>query len=191
MALSIRNIVMRLIIPILAFLIFITLLVVGKIGEASFCFLVAGNALLGLVLHGFGRLQELDLKNLRVVLREIKETKSELLVREERLKSVVIPLVQIMAYTGASEGRWSSSDSAALKRQWYKKKVADLIESLGFSSEEADEAKKFFEKYEEIDRLFAGRGALQTTDPDYPEVKERIASLSSEINAMIAKDLER
>jgi len=58
---------------------------------------VAATALLGLVLHGFCRLQELDLKNLRLVLREIEQTKKELFVREGKLKAIAIPLAQIIA----------------------------------------------------------------------------------------------
>ena len=58
---------------------------------------MAATALLGLVLHGFGRLQELDLKNLRLVLREIEQTKKELFVREGKLKAIAIPLAQIIA----------------------------------------------------------------------------------------------
>lgn len=85
---------MPLAISTITFLVFTTLLLFGKIGEATYCFLVASAALLGLVLHGFSRLQELDLKNLRLVLREIEQTKNELFVQEEKLKAIVVPLAQ-------------------------------------------------------------------------------------------------
>ena len=181
---------MPLAISTVAFITFTTLLWLGNIGEASFSFLVAATALFGLVLHGFSRLQELDLKNLRLVLREIKETKQELFVREEKLKSIIVPLVHLLAYTGAAEGRWTERETAALKHQWYKKKLFMLIESLDFNSQEAIEARKFIEKYDEIDRLFAGRGALQTTDPDYPQVKNRIDLLNQEIKDMLKRDID-
>ena len=45
------------------------------------------------------------------------------------------------------------------------------------------------EKYEEIDKLFAGRGALNTTDPDYAEVKVKIELVSDQINEMLRKDI--
>src|SRR5437899_7686297 len=79
-----------------AFGIFTYLLWLRHIGEASYCFLVALTAMLGLVLHGFSRLQEFDLKNLRLVLREIRQTKEELFVREEKLKAIALPLAQII-----------------------------------------------------------------------------------------------
>ena len=118
-----------------------------EVGEASFAFLAAGTALVGLVLHGFARLQEFDLKNLRIVLRELKETKQELFVREERLKSVALPLVQILAYQGAASGRWGSAKGDAASRAWYKAKIATLIEALGADSDEARGNRKFIDKY--------------------------------------------
>lgn len=180
---------MAIVISSVAFITFTTLLWLGKIGEVSFSFLIAATALFGLVLHGFGRLQELDLKNLRLVLREIKETKEELFVREEKLKSIVVPLVHLLAYAGVAEGRWSEAESILLKRQWYKKKLATLVESLGFAPHEIAEARKFVEKYDEIDRLFAGRDGLKTTDPDYLEVVAKIEAISQEINDMLRKEI--
>ena len=180
---------MPLLISTIVFVTMIALLWVGKLGEVSFTFLVAATALFGLVLHGFGRLKELDLKNLRVVLREIKVVKEEIFVREEKLKSIVTTLVHVLAYSGAVEGRWSDSESSSLKRQWYRKKLNILIETLGLSAEERAEAKKFMEKYEEIDKLFAGRGALNTTDTDYADVKAKIELVSEQIREMLRKDI--
>ena len=57
-------------------------------------------------------------------------------------------------------------------------------------SAEAQEAKKFIEKYDEIDRLFAGRGALKTTDPDYEQVKAQVELLNEQILEMLRKDTE-
>ena len=173
----------------IAFAIFTALLVFGRIGEASYCFLVATATLLGLVLHGFGRLQELDLKNLRVVLREIEQTKKELFVREEKLRQIALPLAQIIALTGASEGRLGSRESWAIKRAWYKQKLQALINALGLSSSETAETQKYTEKYAEFDSAFGSRESLQTSDPDYPEVKQKLESLSAELLEMMKADL--
>lgn len=182
---------MALLISSIAFVVFTALLLLGNLGEASYAFLIAATALFGLVLHGFDRLKELDLKNLRVTLRELQETKKELFVREEKLKSVAIPLAQIVAFTGASEGRMGDKEIFSAKRKWYKRKLEDLISALDFNSEEEKEAKKFVEKYEEIDKLFAGRGALNINDPDYKQVKEDIENLSNEITSLLNEDAKK
>jgi hypothetical protein len=180
-----------LVIAVVAFAIFTALLWTKHIGEASYCFLAAATALLGLVLHGFGRLQELDLKNLRLVLREIEQTKKELFVREEQLKAIAIPLAQILALSGASEGRLGNRETWSLKREWYRKKLQQLIEALQLSSAEAAETRKYTEKYAEIDQLFKEREALQTTDPDYEEVKAKLEALSADLWDMMRTDLVR
>lgn len=172
-----------------AFTAFTTLLLLARIGEASYCFLVAATALLGLVLHGFGRLQELDLKNLRLVLREIEQTKKELFVREEKLKAIAIPLTQIIALSGASEGRLGSRESWAVKREWYRQKVQSLVNALELSSAESLETEKYTNKYAELDRIFGKRDGLKATDRDYAEVKEKLEALSAELLEMMKADL--
>lgn len=180
---------MPLAISTVAFIVFTLLLCLGRIGEVSYCFLVAASALLGIVLHGFGRLQELDLKNLRVVLRELQQTKQELYVREERLKAIALPLAQIIALTGASEGRLGSKESWGIKRSWYKSKIASLISVLDLSTVESAEAIKYSGKYEEIDRALEERDALLTSDPDYEQTKAKLNKLSDELQEMMQADI--
>ena len=146
---------MALLVSSIAFAIFTGLLWLGRIGEAAYCFLVAAAALLGLVLHGFGRLQELDLKNLRLVLREIEQTKKELFVREEKLKQIAVPLARILALTGASEGRLGNREYWAVKREWYRRKIDELVAALELSADEAAETQKYMQKYLEIDKSWA------------------------------------
>jgi hypothetical protein len=181
---------MALVVSTLCFLVFTALLWLGRIGEASYCFLVAATALLGLVLHGFGRLQELDLKNLRLVLREIDQAKQELFVREARLKNVALALAQVLAFTGASEGRLSSVESVRAKRAWYRKKLSDLAFALELSAEESAALRRYLDKYEEIDKTIGDSGALLTTDPDYAAKKDKLQRLSQELVAMLEKEAE-
>ena len=178
-------------IAVTAFLLFTVLLWLGRLGEASYCFLVSAAILLGIVLHGFGRLQELDLKNLRLVLREIDQTKKELFVREERIKSIVVPLAQIMAFTGASEGRWGSTETAKIKRKWYRRKLQELVEQLDLSPNEATEIHKYMDKYDQIDLAIGDREALQTTDSDYAEIATKLKSLSADLNIMLSGDVNK
>lgn len=170
---------------------FTALLVLGYVGEASYVLLVAGTALVGLVLHGFGRLQEIDLKNLKLVLRELKETKEELFVKQQQLKSLATPLAQIIAFSSAAEGRMTSKEFFALRAKWYRKKIKELVDALGIEYSEALETRKYLEKYEEIDKTLGTREGLQTTDPDYQAVKQRLAKLNEELNEMLRADIEK
>lgn len=180
-----------LILSLVALAVFTILLMLGHIGEAAYCFLVAASALFGLVLHGFARLQELDLKNLRVVLRELQQTKQDMVVYEERLKAIALPLLQAMAYTGAAEGRMGSAESFAAKRQWYKRKLADLSAALNLSVTEAAEARKYTDKYDEIDRVLEASHATNVGDPNHVETKEMLKRLSGELDQMLRADAAR
>ena len=172
------------------FIVFNALLYISKIGEASYCFLIASAALVGLVLHGFDRLKELDLKNLRIVLRELKDTKHELFVREEKLKSVALPLAQIAALTGVSEGRLGSKETWAAKRKWYRSKIEELIASLPLNAEETLEAKKYIEKYTALDELLADRNNLKASDPGYAKIVAKLEIMNQELLDMLKSDVD-
>lgn len=177
------------VIPVVASIAFTALLCFGRIGEASYCFLLAASALLGLVIHGFGRLQELDLKNLRLVLRELHETKQELFVREEQLKKIALPLAKVIALTAATEGRINDRETHEAKRAWYGRRVEELVEALALNSTDAKEAKKYLEKYAEFDRTIGVRPGLSTADPDYAEAKAKLESISVELLTMLKSDV--
>jgi hypothetical protein len=189
--LSTREHSMPLAVSAISFAIFTALLWLGRIGEVSYCFLVAAAAMLGLVLHGFGRLQELDLKNLRLVLREIEQTKKELFVREEKLKSIAVPLAQIIALTGASEGRMGNRESWDVKREWYRQKLQALVNALELSSGEEAEIRKYMDKYAEFDRTMGEREVLATSDPDHKQVKAKLELLSAELLHMMKSDVSK
>jgi hypothetical protein len=168
---------------------FTSLLVLHYISEASYCFLVAATALFALVLHSLGRLQELDLKNLKLTLRQIAHAKQELFVREEQLKAVLVPLAQMLMFSNVAEGRWGSPEGAKLRRQWYGLRLKAIIDGGGVTAEQIGDAQKFVKKYEEIDGILARREGLKTTDADYPEAKARLEQLSKEIDDMLRQDV--
>lgn len=181
---------MPILIALPAFIVFTMLLVFGKVGEASYCFLVAATVLLGLVLHGFGRLRELDLRSLRLVLRDIEVTKQELFVREEQLKRIAVPLAQVMALSGASEGRFGDEKSWSAKRSWYRAKIQALVDAIGLSPSEATETFKYSDMYDQIDRLLEGRGGLMTSDTDYEVVSAKLTALAEELRSMMEADVQ-
>ena len=83
------------IIAIIGVAFFTTLLILNEINQPTYCFLIALVALITIVIFGFHRLQELDLKNLRVTLREIKATQKEIFAKEEDLKKTALLMSQI------------------------------------------------------------------------------------------------
>jgi hypothetical protein len=163
------------------------LLVLGFIGQMAYCFLLALTALLVLVVSGFGRLKELDIRQMRLVLHEMKETQKDIFVREERLKAIAIPLAQMLAYSGVSQGRFSSKKGWVATRQWYRRKLEDFSSALDASPSERAEISKYLARYTEIDSILSD-GSLTTNDPDYQAKKIRVDQLSAEIESMLIAD---
>jgi hypothetical protein len=171
---------------------FITaLLVLGHIGEVSYSFLFALITLISIVVQLFPRLKELDLKNLKLVLAEIKDTKAELYAREEDLKSISHIILLVLSYSTVTQGRWGSTKSIDLQKQWFQQKIEQLTDALQYSNDEKKEITKYISKYNEYDSLMKGRGALKTSDPDYKETKEKLEIISNEILEMLQEDVSK
>jgi hypothetical protein len=183
---------MPLLISILSFSTFTTLLVLGYIGQTAYSFLAVSAALVGIVLHGFGRLNEIDFKNLKLTLRELREAKEELSVKQEQLNILAIPLVQLIALSSIGEGRLLNKESIHLRRKWYKKKIQELVDAFGIGSNAAEDIRKILTKYEKIDDFFASHGGqLQATDPDYESASKQLETLRNDVNGMLKTDIEK
>jgi len=64
------------------------LLAYGKIGEVTFAGVFAISALVGVALHGFARLQSINLKELTVIFRQFEAAKSELIQVTKELEKM-------------------------------------------------------------------------------------------------------
>jgi len=56
----------------------ISLLFIEKIGEATFLVMLGGTAVVSIVLHGFSRLKEVSLRELKVTLSEVRQAQEKL-----------------------------------------------------------------------------------------------------------------
>ncbi len=179
------------IIAVVAIIFFTALLTLDQIGELSFVSLLSLTALISIVVQLFPRLKELDLKNLKLVLQEIKDTKEEIYAREEDLKKISYQTLLILTFNSVTQGRMGSKESWKLQRQWFQKNLAALTDSLHYTEDERSELVKYMNKYNEFDHLLSDRDSLQTTDPDYKEVKEKLNEISAEIQEMLSKDIAK
>lgn len=82
-------------------------------------------------------------------------------------------------------------ESWNVKREWYRQRIQVLIEALDLSPTEAEETRKYTEKYAEIDRILGEREGLKTSDPDYEEVKASLNALSAELLEMMKADISK
>ena len=177
------------ILTVFLFLVFTIGLYISKIGEASYCILFSLTILIGFGLHGFERIKEIDFKNLKITLDEIRAAKEELFVREERLRSIIVPLTHLLAYISTTEGRLMNRNSYKAKRQWLKSKLAILMNSLELKPEEIKTISKISDIYNEIDTIFDRHdGGLKTSDPNYEVDSTRLQSLNDQLILILLED---
>jgi hypothetical protein len=132
---------------------FTTLLVKGIVGPASYVTLLSLAALISLVLHGFSRLRQPDLKNLKLTLSKIEEAKAEVFAKEKDLKNIALRLARILAFNNAFQNRVPSEESLSLQRQWYRTQTHQLLELLNIKAFERSDVLKYQEALDKLDTL--------------------------------------
>lgn len=86
------------------------LLIIGKIGSVSFVTLFLGIAIVSTALYLSDRLKELDIKNLRLILAEVKEVKKDIYAKAETVKKLGEELADLTAFNVTHVGRLAPSD---------------------------------------------------------------------------------
>lgn len=155
---------------------FTFLLVYHEIGSISYVTLLCALGLISLVLHGFSRIRELDLKNLKMTLDRIEEAKAEVFAKEADLKNITISLAQIIAFSNAFQGRLRSEESYELQSKWYRLQTNKLLNILAVNNLDRREILKY-------DTFFQKVKTLKST-----EEKEKF---SDELLDMMKEDIEK
>jgi len=102
----------------------------GKIGSASYTTLLIISILVSLALYGFDRLKELDLKNLKIVLNEIKEVKKDVYAKAETVKKLGEEMAELTAFNVISVGRFAAEDLQD-KMLEARDKITAVLKELG------------------------------------------------------------
>ncbi len=136
-------------IKITGFIIFISLLVFGiyfldkaKLTATTFTFFIAVVLISGLAFYGFDRLQEVDLKNLRLVLKEAQTTITEMKELSKLAIQTNLSLVQ-------RSGRWSGYSQK--EKELIKNHTLDVATKLKLTQKEQREILNEWHIYTELD----------------------------------------
>lgn len=133
--------IIALVLGILGATLFTALLALGLINELGYIFLLLALAIICLVLHGFSRLQELDLKNLKMTLSRIEQVREDIYAKEEDLRKASVTLSELIAFTAAFGRYWGSEKSIKYTSLLTLQKTRKLLDELNVSAE--DKAKVF------------------------------------------------
>lgn len=177
-------------IALLGITLFTTLLISKQFGPGYYCFLIALVILISLVIHGFDRLKELDLKNLRMTLSEIKATKEDIFAKQKDLEKTAILMSQVLSFSSSAQGRLGSKEGFKIRRLWYEKKLNKIINNFNFRDDEIKEIKKYAEEYKKLDNLFLERDKYKQETPEYKVIKEKIDKIINGMDEMLKKDIK-
>jgi len=115
----------------------IYLLNIGKLGSGAFVTLVAILFLSGLALHGFDRLKELDIKNLRLILAEAKDIRKDIYAKVETVKKIGEKTAELAAFSVARVGRFASPDLQKEMIQG-REQIREILEEIDSKEDDID-----------------------------------------------------
>ncbi|MFZ2385221.1 MAG: hypothetical protein WBE75_03330 [Candidatus Omnitrophota bacterium] len=102
----------------------------GKLSGSHYTVLLITIILSGFALYGFDRLKELDLKNLKIILAEIKEVRRDVYAKADTVKKLGEEMAELTAFTVTRVGRFSQPDLKD-KMVENRDKITSVLKELG------------------------------------------------------------
>jgi len=115
---------------------FTSLLLAGRINQWGYLFLIALVALVSVVVHGFGRLRELDLKNLRMTLDRMEQVRADVYAKEDDLRKASVVLTRLAIFITTYMNRCGNEHSAQFIPSWVCEQSEELLKALGVSEDD-------------------------------------------------------
>lgn len=130
---------------------FTVLLCQSIIGAAAYVFLISITALVSLVIHGFSRLKELDLKNLKLTLDKIEAVKRDIYAKEHDLKRAATVFARLILFNSNWQHRLSSNKLSQLRERWMQQRTDELLASLRIPKKDLDDVCWYYEAVKRVD----------------------------------------
>ena len=165
--------VFAVIIAVVATSLFTVLLWQQLIAGGYYVVLMTITALVTLVIYGFTRLKELDLKNLKLTLEKAEEVKREIYAKENDLKKAATVFARLILFVSNWRGVIGSEKSLELTERWTQQRVDELLDSFEIPQKEISDVCWFYET----------RKRMQSLDRDDPKRGELWNDLLSRLEA--------
>lgn len=167
---------------------FTILLYLSAIGQMAYVSLISVSMLTGFIIFFSDRIKEINLKELKMHLSEIKAAKEEVFAKEKEVKDIAFNLAKIIAFTSQVQGRMNSQEGHQRWRKWYRHHLDKLNKITNFTNNETDEIYKISRLYDELDELLAKCGN-NVSKPSYKEYKPSVNQKIEEVNKIIEEDI--
>ncbi len=154
-------------------ILFSYLLIQKHMTQTSYVILLTVLSLTCLALHGFSRIRELDLKNMKIILDRMETIKAEVYAKTEDLNKTSLELSRLIAVNTAFQGIIGSKEMYAFRSKLTRNKIETLLRTTD-TPESA------------ITQLFKYQDAINQMQAT--EDKEERQRLFEEFEAMINRD---
>lgn len=118
---------------LICFVIFTLLLIYDQILNGIYLSLFSVLAFSCIVIALLPRLKEIDFKNLRTTLVEIKKTKKEIFAKEESLKEIALRVSELIKANATFASYLSDEEDDKLQNEFINSKINNLLHVIGFS----------------------------------------------------------
>ena len=125
-----REGIVSVILGLIGLALFTWLKVSQGMGDSAYVLLFAVLSFVCLVVNGFSRLSELDLKNLRLTLTKIEEARADVYAKQRDVIRISMQLARMIAFLGAFQSRRMSAETLDIVKRWYRTQTCKLIDSL-------------------------------------------------------------
>jgi len=150
------------------FLLGVYFFIVNKFSTQAFLFYIFGISVVIIALICLDRLKELDLKNLKLVLDEIKETRKDIYAKAAEVNKILESLAENYIYSATQTGRILGGEFS-LQRDMIKKRdmAKYLLKKAGWSDA------KIFKKIDRINQMIFRDIILNIESKAYKVIDER------------------
>jgi hypothetical protein len=132
------------------FITFTVLLATGLIQALSYAALLALLGLVCLTIPVLHRLKNLDIKNLKLTLERIEETKKEISAKEKDFKLTALLLAELIAATATVSNVFGDEESDEYSKALVRRKIQQLANHLRFTDNQLTEIFKYEEALKEV-----------------------------------------
>lgn len=132
---------------------FTTLVLLGRISEVTYVGLLSLVVITALALHGFNRIKELDLRNLKMTLSRIESARTEVEVRHSQLQDVAVRLLEVVAFHAAWSNRRVPREVIDLQRRWLQERAEELLGAIDAGSQTRDRLLWYQEAFQQLDAV--------------------------------------
>ena len=135
--------IISILVGIISFITFTLLLISKYITGVIYLSLLSLLCFFCLVIPVIGRLKELDLKNLKLTLEKIEQTKKEIYAKEQELKEISLILSELIAAHSTLTSIRGDEESEKLRKELINEKIKMLAKKLKFTNAQVDSIFKY------------------------------------------------